>query len=200
MRGLKFEDLLAIVDFLYYGEANIYQENLDTFLNIAEELNLKGLSGGKGGREDEGMEQELSSRPTEKPIAMSAAPRKNISQPQSLNQPVLYKSYDKEQDNSKGVIALPKEEVPADLKKLDEMVNSMMNISENMVKFGEGRMAKGYVCQVCGKEGQGNNIKYHIETNHLEGISIPCNICDQTFRARKLLTQHKAQHHTNSIC
>ena len=32
-------------DFLYYGEANIYQENLDTFLNIAEEFQLKGLNG-----------------------------------------------------------------------------------------------------------------------------------------------------------
>ena len=29
---------LPLVDFLYYGEANIYQENLDTFLKIAEEL------------------------------------------------------------------------------------------------------------------------------------------------------------------
>ena len=42
MRGLKFEDLLAIVDFLYCGEANVFQENLDSFLSIAEELQLKG--------------------------------------------------------------------------------------------------------------------------------------------------------------
>ena len=46
---MKFEDLVAIVDFLYYGEANIYQENLDTFLNIAEELQVKGLNGENGG-------------------------------------------------------------------------------------------------------------------------------------------------------
>ena len=49
MRMMKSEDLLAIVDFLYYGEANIYQENLDTFINIAEELKLTGLNGTKGG-------------------------------------------------------------------------------------------------------------------------------------------------------
>ena len=42
MRGIEFDDLLAIVDFLYYGEANIYQQNLDTFLNIAQEISLKG--------------------------------------------------------------------------------------------------------------------------------------------------------------
>ena len=52
MRGIKSVDLLAIIDFLYYREANIYQENLDTFLNIAEELELKGLNGG-GGNEEE---------------------------------------------------------------------------------------------------------------------------------------------------
>ena len=45
MRGVKSENLLAIVDFLYCGEANVFQENLDSFLAIAEELKLKGLMG-----------------------------------------------------------------------------------------------------------------------------------------------------------
>ena len=44
MRGLKAKDLKAIVDFIYHGEANIYQEDLDTFLALAEELQLKGLA------------------------------------------------------------------------------------------------------------------------------------------------------------
>ena len=52
MRGVKPENLLAVVDFLlavvdflYRGEANVYQENLDSFLAIAEEFQLKGLMG-----------------------------------------------------------------------------------------------------------------------------------------------------------
>ena len=45
MRGMKSDDLVAIVDFLYYGEANVFQESLDSFLTIAEELQLKGLTG-----------------------------------------------------------------------------------------------------------------------------------------------------------
>ena len=45
MRGLKSEDLVAMIDFLYFGEANVYQENLDSFLAVAEELQLKGLMG-----------------------------------------------------------------------------------------------------------------------------------------------------------
>ena len=35
MKGVKSEDLVAIMDFLYCGEANVYQENLDSFLAIA---------------------------------------------------------------------------------------------------------------------------------------------------------------------
>ena len=34
MRGVRFEDLLAIIDFLYCGETNVFQENLDSFLSI----------------------------------------------------------------------------------------------------------------------------------------------------------------------
>ena len=44
MRGIKSEDLIAIVDFLYHGEVNVYQKNLDSFLVVAEELELKGLT------------------------------------------------------------------------------------------------------------------------------------------------------------
>ena len=45
MRGVNSDDILAIVDFLYRGEANVFQENRDSFLAIAEELQLKGLMG-----------------------------------------------------------------------------------------------------------------------------------------------------------
>ena len=45
MRGIKAKDLVAIVDFIFHGEANIYQEDLAGFLAIAEELQLKGLEG-----------------------------------------------------------------------------------------------------------------------------------------------------------
>ena len=45
MKGVKFEGLLAILDFLYLGEANVFQESLDSFLAIAEDLKLRGLVG-----------------------------------------------------------------------------------------------------------------------------------------------------------
>ena len=44
MRGVKAKDLVAIVDFIYYGEANMYEDELGGFLALAEELQLKGLA------------------------------------------------------------------------------------------------------------------------------------------------------------
>ena len=44
MIGWKSEDLVAILDFLYFGEENIFQDDLDTFLSIEEDLDLKGLN------------------------------------------------------------------------------------------------------------------------------------------------------------
>ena len=35
MKGMKSDDLTAIVDFLYFGEANVYQENLDTQIRLS---------------------------------------------------------------------------------------------------------------------------------------------------------------------
>ena len=45
MRGVSSVDLEAVINFLYFGEANISQENLETFLAIAQELQLKGHCG-----------------------------------------------------------------------------------------------------------------------------------------------------------
>merc|ERR1712204_111865 len=53
MRGLKSEDLVTMIDFIYIGEANVYKENLDSFLAVAEELQLKGLMGSVAEKEAE---------------------------------------------------------------------------------------------------------------------------------------------------
>ena len=47
MMGVKFDDIFAIMDFFCRGEANVFQENLDSFLAIAEELQLEGLMGNR---------------------------------------------------------------------------------------------------------------------------------------------------------
>ena len=42
--GVKLSNLKQVLDFMYNGEVNVAQEELNTFLNVAEELKVKGLS------------------------------------------------------------------------------------------------------------------------------------------------------------
>ena len=77
------------------------------------------------------------------------------------------------------------------LDELEERVRSMMEKSQNKIA---NVLQLADVCKVCGKEGQGRDIKEHIEANHLEGIIIPCNLCDKSFRSRNALRLHKRQH------
>lgn len=43
-RNVKFDDLNAIINFMYHGEVNIFQEQLESFLITAELLEVKGLT------------------------------------------------------------------------------------------------------------------------------------------------------------
>ena len=181
-------DLLAILDFLYHGEANVFQENLDSFLAIAEELQLKGLMGNT----DERVE--------DLDVAKKYTNPQNLSvfntEPNNLKT-----SFKKDTPDNKIIraehnraIAIPSN-YSADLDQLEERVKSMMEKSDNMCQNSRNANQKADRCKVCGKEGKGSNIKDHIESNHIEGIVLPCNLCGKTFRSRKGLGNHKASVH-----
>ena len=48
LRGVTFSDLSSVLDFMYHGEVNVAQEDLNSFLSVAEELQIKGLTNKEG--------------------------------------------------------------------------------------------------------------------------------------------------------
>ena len=185
MRGMKCDDLTSIVDFLYFGEVKVYQENLDIFLAIAEELQLKGLEGSKD-RYRSNEEEQLKPREKHKTNHTAAISRK----PQIKNETTDYPN-----KTGTNLLALPKTSVfSADLQELDETVKAMMQPSENMIQMGKKQM-RAKICRVCGKEGQAADITRHIEVYHLEGISIPCSLCDKILGSRNALRLHVSKDH-----
>ena len=184
LRGFQSQDLLAILDFLYFGEANVYQENLDPFLAIADELKLKGLTGQTSS--DLVEEQEKSTNP--KPIHK---PKETFKTSQNID----------DTEEASKVIAVSNQ-FSGDLQALDEKVKSMMEKSQNMIPAGKQangtpKWATAFICKMCGKEDKATNIIVHIEANHLEGISIPCDYCDKAFSARNYLRKHKSKIHSD---
>ncbi|KAJ1529442.1 hypothetical protein ONE63_006220 [Megalurothrips usitatus] len=53
MKDVKFEQLKAMLDYMYRGEVNISQDQLSTFLKAAESLQIKGLSDSNQGHTSE---------------------------------------------------------------------------------------------------------------------------------------------------
>merc|ERR1712096_592372 len=44
LKGVKYADLVSVLNFMYHGEVNVAQEELNTFLAVAEDLKVKGLT------------------------------------------------------------------------------------------------------------------------------------------------------------
>ena len=182
MKGVKFEDLLAIVDFLYCGEANVYQENLDSFLCIAEDLKLKGLTGQQDVNED-------MMKPNQREIGHDAAfeSEKLISNT-GKSKLVLEKDKFTSELSQERTLSV-QNFVPSDVQELDAKVKSLMEKSQNISSNG----SRASTCKVCGKEGQLVAIRDHIEIKHLEGVSLPCDVCGKICTSRNMLRRHKYQ-------
>ena len=182
MRGVKSDDLLAIVDFLYFGKANVNQENLDSFLAIAEELQLKGLMGNATGEEENETKSELSSQEKKNKILNNKPP--SVSQ----STPVLQNNF----QNNKTVALTTY--FSGNMQELDEKCNSMMEKTLNKNNTGHPL----YKCVPCGKEAKSGDLKKHIEANHLEGVSVPCDFCEKTFRSRDTFGKHIRHFHKSN--
>ena len=274
LAGFKSEDMMAILDFVYFGEAKVDQENLDSFLTIAEELKLKGITGqtSSGAEKLLNRPQAEQKEPTaqrdvnngdvfifsdlykrqrltntletafpdqiggalqaledkaksmmersKNTIKMENESRQNLPfakcvetvaeklKPMSLTgqtssdvEKLLNKTQAEQKDVSNAPTTNTREIVSRELAipDLEETVKSMMEKSDNVLiraliqPNGKRKQTKAFVCKVCRKEGLSHHIKDHIEVYHLEGITIPCDNCENYFSTRHNLRNHKAK-------
>ena len=171
------------------GEANVYQEDLDSFLAMAEELKLKGLK-----------RQEEVDLPPEK--ALKRRPTQDKSKAGNYFPTSKQKTLTPESNNETKMSPAAAAETTLalngsfDLEELDRKVKSMMAFSEN---YDERQKRKARICKECGKEGQMANIMQHIEANHISGLYIPCNYCEKTLSTRNALDHHVRKSHGQSV-
>ena len=195
MRGIKKVDLGAVIDFLYFGEANILQKNLEPFLAIAQDLKVKGL---QQDEKETGIQKEkgdLKEKETGLAPNLRKSSRKSPSEKHEINsfdeikcEPIEdFANVEGEQTN----------DFPEQLEKHKEKVDSMLEKSENHISSGESnKLHIAYSCKVCGKEGVRTNIKNHIERYHMENISLNCPHCEKNCSSMTALVYHKKTSHT----
>jgi len=180
MRGVKYKDLLSVIDFIYHGQVTLKQDNLENFMNLAIDLQLKGLAEQYDYKES--LEQDVKKvLPVDLPIVIDDKENDEIPKLDSAvkNNPgssIPDRSILSNNDNS--VIVKEEEELNRTIDSMVEKVN------------GEWK------CSVCGKIAMTKqNLRGHIEYNHTEGLPNVCNFCGKEFKSRRGLHAHKHQNH-----
>merc|ERR1712098_541769 len=56
LKGVKYSDLQSVLNFMYHGEVNTAQEELNSFLAVAEDLSVKGPTQSQPGNSKPGKE------------------------------------------------------------------------------------------------------------------------------------------------
>ena len=180
MIGMKFKDLVSIIDFIYHGEVNIYQEDLASFLTLAEEMELNWL---KSSSDQDHLEQEQVIRHAHDnkthPTAVNTVQLKNeyFEYSEIETNPVIKRDTITKQNYSKQLVPFNGD--------LAEQIDSMLEKRDGL-----------WTCTICGvKKSHKGHTKEHVEI-HVEGLALPCNNCGKIFRYS---TSIKKIHRNNHI-
>ena len=219
MKGMKANSLTAIIDFLYLGEANVFQEELDSFLALAEELQLEGFEGNSeetfqehqtetfNCTEKRTNESQQQNRPERRISDVKCEKDANSEEnvPKHLTDTFDHTETGAEVNRKQ---SLPERRIPdVDVKleneetiriyqqkpKLNSVIKpSTMEKIESMIE----KRVDGYYCINCGHTSKKrDHVKEHVE-KHIEGLEYPCNSCNKIMRSSNTLRCHKRRNCT----
>ena len=176
LSGIDSRNLNLIVDYIYQGEVQIYQDQLDKFLEVAKKLKIEGLLSSN--------EQKSGNVKKENTIALNKSKKINLND-------ISYEGVeDVKLINSASTMTNKKEVMKLDtsypdVTELEETIQGML-----IVDVG------GFTCSVCNKRTrQKKDMQRHIES-HIGGLSFPCSNCGKSFKSRHSLAVHTARFHT----
>ena len=200
MPGFKSANVLAMMDFLYHGEADVDEEHLKDFLAAAEELKLKGLVDLSRNSWDQpdplDIQKKLKKKkkPSKIKLKLEKLSEKiyedvkvEFTKPSRKKKKKSRKSYEEE-------MSIP-DILDTKDNELSARILSMIEISENLTSTN--RPAR--ICKICGKEGKQQHIENHIEAHHITGLAHSCVTCGKTFKTRNSLNNHKSIKHGGSV-
>lgn len=78
LKGVKYKELLSVLNFMYMGEVNVAQEELNSFLAVAEDLRVKGLTQNNSSSE---------AKPKSEPPKITRPPPQREPEREPLSQP-----------------------------------------------------------------------------------------------------------------
>ena len=169
LEGVTSEELSLVLDYMYQGEVQIYQDKLDRFLDISKKYELNGLNVEETENYDYTTENKSASYKEENTMTTNL--------PNDLHE-------EKSKEASMRLMNFPNETFIANNSEVDDKYEELV-VRDNDV----------WRCTVCGRTNKYRcNMKRHLET-HLTGLSYECNVCQKSFRSSHALACHKSTYH-----
>ena len=178
--GISDGDLKNIMDYIYNGEVQMYQDDLDRFLNNAQRLKLSGLDGNK-------KDNEVNNYDSFKDEFMGIIDEVEQSS---------------EKHNIESNVTNNKAETFTGTMAVAATIENRNSFDDQVLQYLENCSDGSFRCTACGKTSDNDkpnkntkyNMKKHIET-HLESLSYPCPFCEKICRNRDSLAKHKSRFH-----
>ena len=184
-------ELQNVIDYIYFGEVSIAQEDLNGFLVIAEDLKLKGLINTTTSTKYE-EKQTFQNVPSPAPADMYA-------------QQISTGPFENSLTALDEVAEHFEEGIKEEFNDMSENVEYSNDMGENFEYSNNEyetvilsmieKVNKLWHCKVCGKEytiKNKTNIKKHVENNHARGFIHTCGVCGKTFSTKSTLLYHKS--------
>ena len=185
LKGISSAELEHVTDFLYNGEAFITQEELRKFLEIAQDLQVKGLQG-----ELQGIGRNEAENQTSSPHVNKCSEQESEGDNQEV---IAGQGHESILDSLEEFAdSFDTREMDGTLVKIDKS-NCLVNTNDELDLKIEQIIVKNdglWKCKECGKTAAHKSlIKQHAET-HIDGVSHVCHICNKTTSTRLYLQQH----------
>ena len=157
LKGIKYEEMKSIIDFIYLGETKVKQELFPSFMELACELDIKGLAGEEANIDecaqsyiDEDHEKE--SEFVDETYGRMVKTEKHDTDKESCDKEI----------REKGTC--------------EELLTESANHGSKPKTVKEAI----YNCVICAKKFTvANNLKRHMQSQqHYEGVTYPCDRCD----------------------
>jgi len=219
LRGVKYKDLLYLLDFMYLGQVSVAQDDLASFLSVAEDLRVKGLT--QVNTSEQSVKNDISkcvqaskvptNIPAKKPRLVAPKDddiqevfKTEVDNYGALEYPVAA-IHEKELDpSSKEAVGFEEEDYfvedycPSDGS--NENIgggNRQHQVRSKMVvvQGEDGRVQ--YSCTDCGHSGSHTTVKNHVEAKHLPQGQYHCPYCGKVCGTKNNFNVHISTKHNS---
>merc|ERR1712013_577252 len=203
LKGVSYRDMEAVLNFMYHGEVNIAQNDLNSFLQVAEDLKVKGLT-----------QQEYHKKTAQDIRKLPNVGPEIVDDDRVPNPSILSSAETKDDDETKEILPIVKtepDETKPNILGMYEDVSHMMTMETEEYEghYGDREYDSATLpgqdttvqdpnklqCDICFKLIHKNTINRHKRNAHGNCTPVQCNLCEKIFKNDTSFKGHLRQSH-----